>query len=48
MSGFAANRVLDWPGPQPLHAMRDKDAAAARVWDAIQERDHAEKLKKVN
>ncbi|MGD0500174.1 MAG: site-specific integrase [Bryobacteraceae bacterium] len=30
------------------HAMRGKDAAAARVWDAIQERDRTEKSKRVN
>ena len=29
------------------HAMREKDAAA-RVWDAIQERGRAEKSKRVN
>ncbi|MGD0497577.1 MAG: site-specific integrase [Bryobacteraceae bacterium] len=30
------------------HAMRGKDAAAAKVWDAIQERDRTEKSKSVN
>jgi integrase len=30
------------------HAMRGKDAAAARLWDAIQERDRTEKSKGVN
>ncbi len=30
------------------HAMRGKDAAAARVWDAIQERDRTERPKSVN
>src|ERR1035438_5054939 len=30
------------------HAMRGKDAAAAKVWDAIQESDHTEKSKAVN
>jgi hypothetical protein len=30
------------------HAMRGKDAAAAKVWDAIQESDRTEKSKGVN
>jgi hypothetical protein len=30
------------------HAMRGRDDAAARVWDAIQERDRAERSKSVN
>ena len=30
------------------HAMRGKDAAAARVWDAIQERDRTKKSKIAN
>jgi site-specific recombinase XerD len=30
------------------HAMRGKDDAAAKVWDAIQERDRAQKSKGVN
>jgi integrase len=29
------------------HAMRGKDAAAAKIWDAIQERDRAERPKKL-
>ena len=30
------------------HAMRGRDEAAARVWDAIQESDHAGRSKSVN
>ena len=30
------------------HAMRGKDAAAAKVWDAIQESERTEKSKGVN